>query len=120
MNKNKNSKSIQILENKTALLQHLKYTRSKSIPKELYPLYLKELFSFYVTFVRQKIQKPVYNFIKGMLYYHINKIFTSKPLLNIYFLGLSNKNVTAAFLSKFLAIKLQRSFFLFEVLKTMN
>ena len=66
------------------------------------------------------MQKPAYDYIKGVLIYHLNKFFVTKPLFNIYFVGLTNNNITANFLAKFLSVKLERSYFLFEVLKTLN
>ena len=98
----------------------MKIRHIKSMTKDQYKQYLNELFAFYVFFVRSRLQKPVYKYLKNVLSYHISKIVKTTSPINLYFIGLTNNTITASFLSKFLSIKLERSFFLFEVLKTIN
>jgi len=116
----KNKIRYKFWENRWKYKRNLKIRSLMSSSTSQYKVYLNELFSFYVFFVRSHLQKPIYKYLKYVLTFHVNKLLQNKSKISLYFIGLTNNTITASFLAKFLTIKLERSFFLFEVLKIIN
>lgn len=112
--------SVKFWDRKFLLRKAIKAHKAFKITRKHFKFYLKSLFIFYITYIRMHVQRPLIKYIKHMLLYNLYKFFAKDTDIRIFFIGLTNDTITAAFISKFIAIKLERSYFLFRVLGRIN
>lgn len=71
-------------------------------------------------FLKNKILKKYWSFLKMLLAFHLQKTVPSLCNSKIYILGLSKKNISATVVSEFFFIRLKQYYTIWEVLKNIN
>lgn len=112
--------SVKFWDRKFILRKAIKVQKAFKISRNHFKDYLQALFLFYISYIRIYIQRPLLTYLKHVLLFNLYKFFSGKVDIRVFFLGLTNDSVTASFLSKFISVKLERSYFLFRVLSTIN